>query len=51
MLIRMLLKSVDMLANIPKIMTTKNLHIFPRVKYKESASILQFLLNINLKQR
>ena len=47
----MLLKSVDMLANMPKIMTTKNLHIFPKVKYKESARILQFLLKISLKQR
>lgn len=40
-----------MLANMPKIMTTKNLHIFPKVKYKESARILQFLLKISLKQR
>lgn len=48
---RILLKSVDMLPIIPKIIMTKNFKMFPNVKYKESARILQFLLRISLKHK
>lgn len=48
---RMLLKSVDIFPIMPKIIMTKNLKIFPNVKYKESAKILQFLLRISLKHK
>lgn len=47
----MLLKSVAILANRPKIITIKCLQMFPNVKHNESAKILQFLLNISLKHK
>lgn len=47
----MLLKSVCMLATRPNAMRINILSIFPKVKYSESARILQFLLNISLKQK
>jgi len=47
----MLLKSVEIFAIIPITIIIKNFTILPKVKYKESARILQFLLNINLKHK